>query len=157
MRSERPVMVSVLDRLIDLQPKLRDDPPVSRMQSIRELKASLQRDLEWLLNTRRIAVDIPDTAQELKKSVYCYGLREFTDVNMSNAGDQLSKYLESSIRTFEPRLADVRVTMRPMESVARVARFVIEAILLIDPVPERVTFDTVLELTRGEYRVRGDS
>ena len=33
-------------------------------------------------------------------------------------------------------------------------RFVLEATLLMDPNPERVVFDTVLEVTRGEYDVR---
>ena len=157
MRSERPVQASILDRLIDLQPKLRDDPPVSRSQSIREIKASLQRDLEWLLNTRRIAEELPESAEELKNSLYCYGLPEFTNVPISTAGELLSKHMESVITTFESRLASVRVTMRPVEGVGRIAHFVIEAILLIDPVPERVAFDTVLELTKGEYQVRGES
>ena len=158
MRNERPVLPSVLDRLIDLQPKLRDEPPVSRAESrFRELKMDLQRDLEWLLNTRRIPDDIPDAAQELKKSLYYYGLPEFMDLSVAAASDRLTKYLEWAIKTFEPRLANVRVIMRPIESVGRMAHFMIEAILLIDPMPERVAFDTVLELTRGEYRVRGES
>jgi len=35
-------------------------------------------------------------------------------------------------------------------------RFQIQGLLRIDPAPERVTFDTVLELTSGEYQVKGD-
>lgn len=157
MPGERPVQPSVLDRLIDLQPKVREDPPTSRGQSTRELKVSLQRDLEWLLNTRRIAEEVPELAEDLKNSLFYYGLPEFTELNISNAADVLARHLESAIKTFEPRLTNVRVSMRPVEGLGRIAHFIIEAILLIDPVPERITFDTVLELAKGEYRVRGES
>ena len=91
MRSERPVRPSVLDRLIDLEPKLREDPAVGRAQSIRELKASLQRDLEWLLNTRRVAGELPDSAEELIHSLYYYGLPEFMDLNWSVVLDSSGK------------------------------------------------------------------
>ena len=157
MRSERPVLPSILDRLIDLEPKLREDAAVSRAQSIREIKASLQRDLEWLLNTRRLAGELPESAEELIHSLYYYGLPEFGDLSLSAAADVLSKYMEAAIRTFEPRLANVRVIMRPVEGVARIAHFIIEGVLLIDPLPERVAFDNVFELAKGEYRVRGES
>ena len=45
------VTTSILDRLIDLNPDVAADPPANRSQSVRQLKASLRRDLEWLLNT----------------------------------------------------------------------------------------------------------
>jgi type VI secretion system protein ImpF len=32
-------------------------------------------------------------------------------------------------------------------------RFVVEATLVMDPSPEQVVFDTVLEIARGEYAV----
>ena len=38
----------------------------------------------------------------------------------------------------------------------RVLRFQIEALLMIEPAPERITFDTKLELTSGEYSVEGN-
>ena len=53
------VTPALLDRLIDLEPKVAADPPASRSQSVRQLKASLRRDLEWLLNTRRIPDEAP--------------------------------------------------------------------------------------------------
>jgi len=157
VRNERPVVQSVLDRLIDFEPKQRDDPSISRGQSVRDLKTSLQRDLEWLLNTRQIALELPESAEELRNSLFSYGLPEFADLSINTAADVLSKYIESTIRTFEPRLTSVRVSMRPVEGVDRIAHFTIEAILLLDPLPERVVFDTVLELSKGEYRVKGDT
>jgi predicted component of type VI protein secretion system len=33
-------------------------------------------------------------------------------------------------------------------------RFHVEAMLLIDPAPERIAFDTVLEISKGAYSVK---
>ena len=58
--SDFTVTPSLIDRLIDRDPRAGADPPTTRAQSIRQLKAALRRDLEWLLNTRRN----PDAAAE---------------------------------------------------------------------------------------------
>ena len=56
---ETTITISVLDRLIDLEPESRAENQLSRSQSLRLVKAAVRRDLEWLLNSRRIA-DPPD-------------------------------------------------------------------------------------------------
>ena len=55
------VTPALLDRLIDLDPGASSDPPATRNQSVRQLKVSLRRDLEWLLNTRRTPEEAPCT------------------------------------------------------------------------------------------------
>ena len=68
------------------------------------------------------------------------------------------RWLQSTVKVFEPRLANVRIT--PFETTeigSRTLRFRIDGLLVMDPAPEHVSFDTVLELTSGEYHVRGDS
>jgi type VI secretion system protein ImpF len=50
--NEIRVTQSVLDRLIDLEPRLSSEPPKSNATSLADLKQSVRRDLEWLLNTR---------------------------------------------------------------------------------------------------------
>ncbi len=52
---ETTVTIPVLDRLIDLEPGNQTENPPSRSQSERLLKRAVRRDLEWLLNTRRIS------------------------------------------------------------------------------------------------------
>jgi predicted component of type VI protein secretion system len=37
----------------------------------------------------------------------------------------------------------------------RALNFVIEGLLCMDPAPEPVRFDTVLELGKGEYEIKG--
>ena len=69
----------------------------------------------------------------------------------------LLRELEASVAMFEPRLKDVRVTL--VESLvpsARSLQFQIEGLLQMDPAPERISFDTVLQLTNGEYQIRGE-
>jgi len=156
LRSERPVLPSLLDRLLDFEPEKHEDSPVDRKQSVKNFKLSLQRDLEWLLNTRRVSEAPPGTSEELGLSLYCYGLPEFSNVDITTIASVLENRIETAITTFEPRLTNVRVTMPTAPTQERTAHFVVEAILLINPVPERVVFNTVLELNKGEYQVRGE-
>lgn len=157
--SDSNVTQSLLDRLIDTDPRTPTDVYMTRAQSVRQLKAALRRDLEWLLNTRRIAVPPPESMQELARSLYSYGLPDFTSYSLSSPKDRnrLLRLIESTIATFEPRLAHVKVTPVEVSGVnTRVLRFQIEGLLLMDPAPEQVSFDTVLQLTSGEYQVKGE-
>jgi len=160
--SDSVVTLSVLDRLIDNEPLNRNEAMLSRAQSVRQLKGALRRDLEWLLNTRRIADDILEGYPDLAKSAYGFGLPDFTSFSFANVKDRarLLRALESAIRNFEPRLTAVRVI--PLETQSeggakKLLRFQIEGLLKMDPAPERVSFDTVLQLTTGEYQVKGDA
>ena len=157
--SETTVTQSLLDRLIDREPQNRADAPVSRAQSVRLLKLSLRRDLEWLLNSRRIAEPAPESFVELNQSLYHYGLPDFSALSIASPRDRnyLLRELEHSIATFEPRLKDVRVTLvdSPLEG-TRALRFQIEGLLQMDPAPEQISFDTVLQLNSGEYQIKGE-
>jgi type VI secretion system protein ImpF len=153
-----PVALSVLDRLIDTDPKHSAEPPLTRAQSLRELKAGLKRDLEWLLNTRRTINPAPDSARETLRSVYHYGFADISSRSMLSTQDHtdLAREMESVIAVFEPRLKRVKVRMEPLSDNYRTLRFIIEGLLNVDPAPEPVRFDTVLELGKGEYAVKGE-
>jgi predicted component of type VI protein secretion system len=45
--------------------------------------------------------------------------------------------------------------MEMQEGSYRALNFVIEGLLCMDPAPEPVRFDTVLELGKGEYEIKG--
>jgi type VI secretion system protein ImpF len=150
---------SVLDRLIDHEPKNRSEAMPTPAQSLRALKAALRRDLESLMNTRRVADDPPETCTELRRSVYQYGLPDISSMSTFSTNDQnlLLKAMESTLAIFEPRLTRVKVILRPVTKAGRMVHFVIEGLLQVDPVPEQIVFDTVLELTSGSYQIQGDS
>jgi type VI secretion system protein ImpF len=150
---------SLLERLIDLEPRNATEQPATRAQSVRQLKASLRRDLEWLLNTRRTPEAAGSEFQELERSVFNYGLPDLTTLNWESTRDRsyLARLIETVLATFEPRIKHVRVDpVGEVSATKNVLRFQIEGLLDMDPAPERISFDTVLQLTSGEYTVKGD-
>ena len=154
---EGPVTLSVLDRLIDQEPERKLEPPLTRSQSLRELKAALRRDLEWLLNTRRTIEEPPASLKELEHSLYNYGLPDISSLYLRSSKDQetLLKAIRVAINFFEPRLLNIKVTLEPAADDTRVIRFGIEGLLRMDPAPEHVFFDTMLEPMSGQYQVKG--
>jgi len=155
---ERTVRPSVLDRLMDDEPRIAADPSLTWAQSVERYKVSVLRDLEWLLNTRRISEEAPRELEELHRSVYDFGLPDITSMSADAPSDRqrLAQRVKEVIRTHEPRLADVRVLMPEEKSGAtRLVRFVVEGTLRMEPNPEQVVFDTVLEVASGRFRVGG--
>jgi type VI secretion system protein ImpF len=157
---ERPVQQSVLDRLIDNDVGAPAGEAVSRLQSVRELKAAVRRDLEWLLNTRSIAVPMPEALSEVTDSVYTYGLPDVTSLSADDPRSitRLRQMIGQAISLFEPRLGAVQVN----EAASGVAdsrrfRFSIEAVLKLDPSPEQVSFDTVFDVATGQYAIKEES
>jgi type VI secretion system protein ImpF len=152
-----PVTLSVLDRLIDREPKNSSEIPLSRAQSLRELRLGLKRDLEWLLNTRKTIDPAPDSARETVRSVYHYGFADISSKSVLSTRDHsdLVREMEAAIAIFEPRLKRAKVRMEQVEVGYRTLKFVIEGLLCMDPAPEPVRFDTVLELGKGEYEIKG--
>ncbi len=153
---ERTVRPSLLDRLSDQQPGIAADPPVTREESERRYRRGVERDVESLLNTRRSMIPAPDWCPELRRSVYDYGLVDTTGIAVgTKAGrDRLLAALQDAIERFEPRLAQPRVRLVDAHQVrAPQIRFVLEAVLVMDPGREDVVFDTVLEIASGEYDV----
>lgn len=156
---ERTVQASVLDRLVDDRPGTGDDPYPTWAESVERYKTSVLRDLEWLLNTRRIAEEAPPVHEELQRSVYHYGLPDITSLSSDSATDRqwLAHRVRDAIVLFEPRLENVRVSIPDAEPGARrVVRFVVEGTLRMEPNPEQVVFDTVLEVSSGRFRVESD-
>jgi len=151
------INLSVLDRLVDFEPEMKAEPPSSRSKALRQVKQALKRDLEWLLNTRR-AFEVPAGLPLLADSLLAYGIPDFSNVSVKNKSDQheLTLALEAALRRFEPRLEDVVVSAANVPALERVFRFKIEARLRIDPVPEPISFDTMLQLGSGNFAVKGD-
>ena len=156
---ERTVQPSLLDRLTDEDPRSPADVRISYMESLQNFKRSVQRDLEWLLNTRRIADEPPEHLEELRRSVYYYGIPDITSLSRdsSESRDVLLTRLDEALAMFEPRLTNVRIQMQEIEGEAhrRELRFIVEATLRLDPTPEQVMFDTVLHFASGQIDVAG--
>lgn len=150
---ELRVTPSILDRLIDYEPRESREAPKSRSTSLAELKQSIRRDLEWLLNTRCHTEELDDDLTEAKRSVAFYGMPDIVGINAQNHTEQqrLTKAMDTAIRFFEPRFLNLKVTMEPINTVDRQLKFRIEASLDVDPAPEPIVFDTILQMGSGEF------
>ena len=150
------VRESVLDRLLDDEPELRQhDPPPRAREATARVFQSVRRDLEWLLSTRLTWIDDGLLACEhASRSVAAYGLADFSHEAPAHIDTRLrlKRAIEEAIARFEPRLTRVTVTPEPPSQHERSLRFRIDAILRVDPIREPVTFDTLVE-PQGTARV----
>jgi len=151
--NQQNIQASILDRLIDLEPGVSREPVQYRLLTIGRAKASVARDLENLLNTKRSVWAPPAAYREVNNSVFVYGLQDFTSQNPRSpmVRQQLRQQIERIISRFEPRLKNVKVNLEMAGQNERNLRFRITALLVADPVTEPVTFDTYFDVSRGEY------
>lgn len=147
---------SLLDRLVDLAPREPADRALTRDESVRAYRNSVLRDLEWLLNTRRTTVDVPDAFPNVQRSTFFYGLPDISSMSADSreVRQGLIRGIERTIQHFEPRLSDVRVSLMPDQDRDQQIRFVIEGILDVDPDPEPVVFDSIIDISSGDISVR---
>ncbi|HUT09707.1 MAG TPA: type VI secretion system baseplate subunit TssE [Thermoguttaceae bacterium] len=160
IEADQPLVPSVLDRLLDDRPDVKREPAKSRSQVLRELKQSLRRDLENLLNTRWRCTSWPEDLDELELSLVNYGIPDITGADLGSAAERerFRRLVEKVIRHFEPRFKQVKVEMldkaQPLE---RTLRFRIDALLHAEAAPEPVVFDSMLQPATGNVEVKGTS
>ncbi len=151
---------SVLDRLLDDDPAVSQDPATNRFQHIRGLERAVARDLEGLLNSRRETLtELPAEFVEVNSSLVTYGLPDLVSfsLDMDDDRNKIRRLLEEVINRFEPRLDRVNVTLEPPRLHDRGLRFSIDALLRVDPAPEPVRFDAVLRVNTQQYTVKSSS
>jgi type VI secretion system protein ImpF len=160
IEADQPLVPSVLDRLIDYEPTLTREPPKSRGQVLRDLKQSIRRDLENLLNTRRRCKSWPENFDELELSLVNYGIPDMTGAALGSAAgrDKFREDCQTVLRLFEPRFTRVAVEMLGnVEPLDRTLRFRINAMLHAEPAPEPIVFDSALQPVTGNVAVKGTS
>lgn len=157
IRESQPLLPSVFDRLLDDEPQNSREVPRNRNQVLRDLKKSVRRDLENLLNSRQDWREWPESLKELDRSVLNYGIPDFAGVNMSapSQRQRLREDVEACIERFEPRFKTVKVTLlENSDDFDRTLRFRIEGKLHAEPAPEPVVFDSTVEPLSAEVAVR---
>lgn len=150
---------SVLDRLIagESGAGARD---VYEYIGVRELRDSIARDLEWLLNSKFTEFLDLDQFPEAKNSILTYGVPDFSSYSWRSSSDALaiSRILEETIRRFEPRLLprSIRVEAQENNEIDNFSLgFRIHAILDVDPIRESVSFDTAIDFESTAVHVKG--
>lgn len=154
--SQKPLLPSLLDRLIDQEPDVSTEPAWQRSQSVQGMERAVQRDLEALLNTRR-AKDFPEEFTEIQQSPLAFGLPDFASatVGYTHERERLRKAVELCIKRFEPRIRGVKVTLRqPENEFDRTLKMTIEGLLWVEPNPLPITFDTLITPSSGQCKVQ---
>jgi len=160
--ANKPLLVlpSVLDRLLDEKATTTAIGARGKTQQLLELRNSVRRDLEALLNSHRFCRSLPSGADQLERSLLQYGAPDFFAVNAGSARarEEFRRSLEETIRRFEPRFKHVSVTLTgDGTSTDRTLRFHIDALMFADPAPDAVSFDSLLDPASHSFSVIGGS
>ncbi|MDA8363281.1 MAG: type VI secretion system baseplate subunit TssE [Gammaproteobacteria bacterium] len=158
IKRTQPLLPSVLDRLLDDHPEVREEPESSRTQVLRQLHQSIMRDLQNLLNTRSRCLLHDEHLAGIEDSLLGYGLPDFSSetINSAKTRDRLRDAMEYAIRRWEPRFKSVEVSFvdnaNPQDGSLR---FRIDALVYADPAPEPIIFDSMLDPSTYNFEIRG--
>lgn len=148
---------SLLDRLTDDDPTNPKENADKRVLSLTQLKASVLRDLAWLLNTTSLLDADATLHTPAGTSVVNFGLPALAGNSASNVDlSALEALIQQAIATFEPRILrhTLRVRARSTAEMNHNAlSFEIEGDLWAQPVPLRLMLQTDLDLETGHVRV----
>src|SRR5687768_8367958 len=111
--SDRRLATSVLDRLIDLEPRNSLEASERAARTLADIRRAIRRDLEWLLNSRRTPVGTVAGEGRRVDSVCLCGLADISYLGVSspNDRDRLRGIVGEAVARFEPRLTGVVVTL----------------------------------------------
>lgn len=121
------------------------------------LRATVRRDLAWLLNTLAL-----ESAQDLskhpwvQKSVLNFGVRDFAGHSQGDRNDrEQARDIRAAIRRFEPRLDPRTLRVEPVRNADTPGKvcFVIEAELLGGPKSLPVRFRTDIDVETAAVEV----
>jgi len=124
--------------------------------SLDEMKDSVARDLEALLNTRMVA---PEDAfrrfPECARSIVTYGLHDFAGLSLSSFDDRafICRSLEAAIARHEPRLRNVQARLELRDDAVNRLNFSITALMVVSTAHEPVNFDAVLQPSSQQYTI----
>jgi type VI secretion system protein ImpF len=149
-------MPPLIDRLVDATP-FESVEPLRPSMTVEELRAAVARDIESLLNSRRGSLrEALIQHKYVDQSVFAFGLEDFSSRSISSAEDRKSicRSIELAISNHEPRLLNARVSLDESAGSSQKVRFSIQALLMVHPLQEPVSFDAVLQTTTQTYAVQ---
>jgi type VI secretion system protein ImpF len=156
MTAAAPLRLSLLDRLIDEAPDLAFDPPRSRQDQLRSIRESFRRDVEVILNTRRLCRSPPAALRAIKSALPYCGVPDLVGISLATQQERLEllRSLEETIRLFEPRFRSVELSLiAGRDQLDRVLRIRIEAVTQLEPSPGPIVFETALDPATRTFSV----
>lgn len=143
---------SILDRLID-----DEDAPRAHALTIADLRNSVRRDLEMLLNTRRRSTGWPEELTELGNSVFSYGLPDLLAMDLAAEEDReaFMQAVAQIIRQCDPRFREIHTQLlQNIDELDRTLRFRIEAVVKVSPSAEQIVFDSIVDPASKNITIR---
>ena len=147
----------LLDRLMEANLSGPEAQALSARDALDRLRTAVLRDVQALLNARRRRRPLPEHLTELASSLLSYGLPDPASgaYLVPEVRAALAAEVEAVIRRFEPRLDQVTVSLVSDDAaLSGTLRLKIEAVLRAEPVPEPVSFETLLEPVTRDVTVR---
>jgi type VI secretion system protein ImpF len=152
----RRAQLPLLDRLLEADGAAATHSPTAA-EALENLQAAVRRDLEALLNARRRRRPLPPLLTELPSSIASYGIPDPASGSYAvpELRQALVREVEATIRRFEPRLMKVSVQLLgELYGIGSTLRLKVDAVLRADPVPEPVSFETLLEPVTRDVKVK---
>lgn len=151
---------SLLDRLVDDEPDKSSESREKRVLSVDQLRASVLRDLTWLLNTSSLescGVDLSEVPR-VADSVLNFGVRDLAGATYSSVDPKVVETMvREAILRFEPRILpdtlEVHVLTAKAEQGHNSVVFEIHGTLWADPIQEQLFLKTLVDLETGDFRV----
>jgi type VI secretion system protein ImpF len=128
--------------------------------SIQELRNSVARDLEDLLNSRVMNLNhIIEDYPLVKRSILQFGIMDFVGLSTANPLDRarICDSIEQSISAHESRLKQVKVEMLLDGDNMGALCLSIQAFLNLHPLYEPVIFDALLKPATQQYVISARS
>ena len=142
--------------VVDASGKLRRQANKAKSrEAVKRFENSVRRDLEWLLNSRRVKDDRLERYPQLQNSVFCYGIPDLNseDPSRTHDKDELLRNIEDAIARFDRRLRDVTIEFGSPVLGSHLLHFHIAGVVMMDPVPAEVAFQSSLDPTNGKCKV----
>jgi len=161
LSNREELLPSLLDRLLDDRPDQSEEPQWHDGMVVKVIKQSLRRDVQQLLNANCPLENVPEHFQELRSSLLNYGLPSLQSLEVREDHDltHLCKRIELLLIAFEPRLENVRVFPHAVDqqrrAIDRSLRFIIEAVLVVEPLREAVRLSSSFDTSSGEFLGEG--
>lgn len=146
---------NLFEQLFDDKPKQSGHEIVVRRLNIDELKSSVAKDLEFLLNTRSVVSDKLSAYQHVEASILNFGILDFVGLSSANPNDcdYICRQIAKTIERQDTRLKNVRVSLDIGAVEVNQLCFSIEALLKVYPSQELVSFDAYFEPSSQRYQI----
>ena len=153
---------SLLDRLIDNEPHQKSESREARAVTLKIIRESVLRDLNWLFNTENLeTVHALDKFENVSNSVLNYGL---PSVSGNTPGALRSQSIEQQVRRtilkFEPRILketlSVKATLNTNEFSKSAFVLEITGDLWAQPIPLQLYLHTEIDIETGNVQVKSE-